>query len=93
MDENNQEILVSLDSEFGLHARPAALLAREAQKFSSDIWLGFDGREVDAKSILDILTLAAPNGSTLRILARGSDAQDAVRHIRRLIMGRFEEKG
>jgi phosphocarrier protein HPr len=93
VDDNNLEINVSLDYEYGLHARPAAVLAREAQKFSSDIRLSYDGREVDAKSILDILTLAATNGSDLRIKARGEDAPDAVRRIRELIASRFEEAG
>ncbi len=92
MDDNNFEVHVSLDNEFGLHARPAAILAKEAQRFSSDIRLSFDGKEVDAKSILDILTLAATNGSDLRIKARGEDAPAALRRIKELIAARFEEK-
>ncbi len=92
MDDNALEIHVSLDNEFGLHARPAAVLAKEAQKFSSDIRLSFGGKEVDAKSILDILTLAATNGSPLRIKASGDDAPDAVKRMKELITGRFEEK-
>jgi len=89
VNDKDLEIQVSLDNEFGLHARPAAILAREAQKFSSDIRLSFNGREVDAKSILDILTLAATRGSPLSIKASGEDAPDAVRRIRELITGRF----
>ncbi len=91
MNDNDLEIDVNLDSDFGLHARPAAILAKEAQKFSADISLSFDGKEVDAKSILDILTLAAPNGSALRIRASGADAPDAVTRIRELISGRFQD--
>jgi len=83
---------VSLDNEFGLHARPAAILAKEAQKFSSDIRLLLDGREVDAKSILDILTLAATSGSVLIIRARGDDAPAAVKRIKQIISARFEAK-
>jgi len=89
VNDKDLEIQVSLDNEFGLHARPAAILAKEAQKFSSDIRLSFNGREVDAKSILDILTLAATSGSPLSIRASGEDAPEAVRRIRELITGRF----
>ncbi len=92
MEDNNLEICISLDNEFGLHARPAAILAKEAQKFTSDIRLLSDGREVDAKSILDILTLAATNGSDLIVRASGKDAPEALRRIRELITGRFEAK-
>lgn len=92
LNDNNLEIDVNLYNDFGLHARPAAILAREAQKFSSDISLLFDGKEVDAKSILDILTLAAPSGSALKIKARGEDAREAVNRIKELVAGRFEEK-
>ena len=89
MENNHLEIQVSLDHEYGLHARPAAVLAREAQKYSSDIRLCFDGREVDAKSILDILTLAATHGSFLKIRAKGEDAPEAIQRIKELIAGGF----
>jgi len=92
VDKNISEINISLDNVFGLHARPAAILAKEAQKFSSDITLSFDGKEVDAKSILDILTLAAPHGSALSIKASGEDAPEAVRRIKELITARFKVK-
>ncbi|RQD56906.1 MAG: HPr family phosphocarrier protein [Desulfonatronovibrio sp. MSAO_Bac4] len=90
VDQSNLEIKIHLDNEYGLHARPAAVLAKEAQKFSSEIQLCFDGREVDAKSILDILTLAVPHGGSLSIRASGADAREAVKHIKKLINGRFE---
>ncbi len=93
VDDNTLQVKVSLDNEFGLHARPAAILAKEAQKFSSDIRLSHDGKEVDAKSILDILTLAATHGSALCIKASGEDAPEAVRRIKELISRRFEVRG
>lgn len=68
-------------NEQGLHARPAAKLAQEAQKFSSTIQLSMGDQVVDAKSILDILSLAAGRGCGLEISAEGLDAEEAVEHL------------
>ena len=76
-------------NEQGLHARPAARLAQEAQKFHSDIHLRHEGEDVDAKSILDILTMALGHGSELEVRADGPDAQDALRHLGELFRNRF----
>ena len=76
-------------NEQGLHARPAARLAQEAQKFACDIHLRHDGGDVDAKSILDILTMAAGQGSELQLRADGPDAVDALRHLGELFRNRF----
>ena len=61
----------------GLHARPAARLAQEAQRFTSDISLRSDDASADAKSMLDILSLALPEESRITLLARGDDARQA----------------
>ncbi|HKK33014.1 MAG TPA: HPr family phosphocarrier protein [Desulfomicrobiaceae bacterium] len=82
---------VSVRNELGLHARPAARIAQEAQKYEANIFFCQDEREVDAKSILDILTLAAPRGSGLRIKAYGADAREALASISRLFEERFGE--
>ena len=87
--EVNRHVCV-LD-DMGLHARPAARLAQEAQKFASDIHLVAGGQEVDAKSILDILTLAVGSGTTLTLRARGEDAREAVEHLERLFRNKFQE--
>ena len=63
---------VTLHTRGGLHARPAARLAQEAQNFSSD------NGTADAKSMLDILSLAISTGCTLTLLARGDDAREAL---------------
>jgi phosphocarrier protein len=76
-------------NEQGLHARPAARLAQEAQKFACDISLALGEERVDAKSILDILTLAAGHGSELELRAAGPDARDALAHLGALIRNRF----
>jgi phosphocarrier protein len=77
-------------NEMGLHARPAAKLAQEAQKFAADIFLRQGEQEVDAKSILDILSLAAGSGCTLEVKARGDDAPKAVDHIEMLFRNKFQ---
>jgi phosphocarrier protein len=80
---------VSVLNEQGLHARPAAVLAREAQRFPCDVRIVQNGDEVDAKSILDILTLAAGHGTNLDIVAEGPLADEAVSHLARLFQKRF----
>ena len=69
---------VTLHTRGGLHARPAARLAQEAQNFSSDIQIQSDNGTADAKSMLDILSLAISTGCTLTLLARGDDAREAL---------------
>ncbi len=88
--EASRQVMVR--NELGLHARPAGKLAQEAQKFACDIVLAVGEQQVDAKSILDILTLAAGRGSEVSILARGKDAPQAVEHLANLIKGRFGEE-
>ncbi len=89
--DNSVCALVRVANELGLHARPAARLAQEAQKFESVIVLATDSQQVDAKSILDILTLAAPRGCGLTIKASGEDARAAVERLTGLFRERFGE--
>jgi phosphotransferase system HPr (HPr) family protein len=69
----------------GLHARPADLFAKLARRFGSTIEVVKDGKRVDGKSILDVLTLAADKGTMLTIVARGDDADEAVEALVRLV--------
>jgi len=82
--------LVCVLNESGLHARPAARLSQEAQKFQADISIGMSGRTVDAKSILDILTLAAGHGANLELRATGVDAHAALEQLAGLFKNRFQ---
>ena len=75
----------------GLHARPSTQIATTAGKFESEMTIGKDGLSVDAKSVLELLMLAAECGSELTITADGSDAEDAVASIVELVEGRFGE--
>lgn len=69
----------------GLHARPAALFVKEAKKFSAEIKVSHGGREVNAKSSLQILTIGAKKGDTIKILAEGDDAEQATEALSDLI--------
>lgn len=62
----------------GLQARPAALFVQEANRFSSDIFLEKDGKKVNAKSIMGLMSLAVGSGSEISIIADGDDEQDAL---------------
>lgn len=82
---------IPIINKLGLHARAAAKLVHMAARFSSDIKLRKGTEEVDAKSILGILLLAAAKGTMITITATGSDEQEALDSIERLILGRFDE--
>jgi phosphocarrier protein HPr len=88
-EQDGFSLRVRVLSDQGLHARPAARIAQEAQKFGCDIEMAHNGSVVDAKSILDILTLAAGQGSELELRAKGPEARDALAHLGSLIRNRF----
>lgn len=73
----------------GLHARPAELVARTALKFTSKVELIHDTLRVDAKSILNVLTLGAQQGTQLVIETNGEDAEQAAEAIERLVASGF----
>ena len=82
---------VVVANEHGLHARPAGKLAQQAMAFDADILIVNDDQEVDAKSILDVLTLAAGPGDVLEIRASGEDADAALDALQTLFKNKFEE--
>ena len=78
MHENTCTRTAVVSNPKGLHMRPALLVVQLAAKFQSQVEITKDRLKVDARSVLDVMTLAATNGSSLVITARGSDAQAAV---------------
>jgi phosphocarrier protein HPr len=82
---------VMITNKLGLHARAAAKLVHTASEFESEIFVGTDHEEVNAKSILGILTLAATKGTPLNVRADGSDEGEAVRAIVQLFADKFGE--
>jgi phosphocarrier protein len=83
--------LLEIVNPLGLHARAASKLVALANKFSSDVWVGRDGREVNGKSILGVLMLAAAKGSRIEIRCDGKDASDAFEAIAALVNDGFGE--
>lgn len=79
-------------NKLGMHARPAAMFVRVANKFSSEIWVEKDGEEINGKSIMGLMLLAAGCGSRLKVTATGSDAADALKEIEELIARKFDEE-
>jgi phosphocarrier protein HPr len=77
----------------GLHARPADMFVKLASKYQAKVEVIKDGERVDGKSILNILTLAAVEGTPLTIEATGPDAQAALDALAELIMRNFDEEG
>lgn len=82
---------VEIVNRAGMHARPAAELVKLAGTFQADVRLEKDGLEVNGKSIMGVLMLAAEQGSSLKISARGDDAEDAVSAISELVARGFDE--
>jgi phosphocarrier protein len=78
-------------NKLGIHARVAAKIVETANRFHADVVLEKDGYEVNGRSILDILTLYCPKGSSLTVRFKGVDAVDAMDTLSDLIEGKFGE--
>ena len=76
----------------GLHARPAAEIVKISARFQSEVTLVHDGMEVNGKSIMGVMMLAAECGATLVLRAEGSDADGAVEALAALILNKFGER-
>lgn len=83
---------VEVLNEFGIHARPAAMIVKAAGEYDSEIFLEKDGNQVSAKSIMGLLTLEGFQGARLRLIAEGSDAQKAVTALEELFVNKFFEE-
>jgi len=76
---------VKIANKLGIHARPAALIAKTAGEYKSEIKIEKDGVEINAKSIMGIMMLAAEYNSTITITARGSDEKEAVKKLKEVL--------
>jgi phosphocarrier protein HPr len=83
---------VTILNKYGLHARPAAEFVKLANRFASEIWVAKDQVEVNGKSIMGVMMLAAERGSSVAIRATGDDAVEAVEALERLVAERFGEE-
>ena len=81
---------VTISNELGLHARPAMTFVELANQYKSDVRIQKDDQTVDGKSIMQVMMLAATQGTRLKITAEGEDAEEAISALQQLIESNFE---
>ena len=82
---------ITIVNRLGLHARPAALFVKVASRFRAEVWVKKDNDEVNGKSIMGLMMLAAGQGSKLQIRCEGPDADRALEEVESLIQAKFNE--
>lgn len=92
---NNQDQPITKEftilNRLGLHARPSAMFVKAANRFKSEMWVEKDGEQVNGKSIMGLMMLAAGQGSKLNVTCEGPDAEKALAEIEALVLRRFDE--
>ena len=83
---------ITVVNKLGIHARPAALFVKTANRFACDIFVQKDGEKINGKSIMGLMMLAAGPGSKLIIHASGADARQAIAEIEALVKRKFDEE-
>lgn len=85
--------VLTVQNKMGIHARPAAMIVRISNKYpSTEIWVEKDGEEVNGKSIMSLMMLAAGKGSVLKFIAQGGDAEKMLDEIESLFNRKFDEE-
>ncbi len=92
LSETIKEAVVTISNRLGLHARPAMAFVDAANTFQSDIRVVKGEQEVDGKSIMQMMMLAATKGTELKIVATGEDAESAVTALVALVESKFDEE-
>ncbi len=89
----DEEIVKNLkvQNQYGIHARPAALLVKAAGKYECDVFIEKDGNKVSCKSIMGLMTIEGYPGSTMRVTTLGVDASEAMAEIEELFVNKFYE--
>src|SRR2546430_512326 len=82
---------LTIVNRLGLHARPSAMFVKICSRHKADIWVEKDGEQVNGKSIMGLMMLAAGHGSKLRVICEGPDADRALQDIEDIIERRFDE--
>ncbi|MCQ2578548.1 MAG: HPr family phosphocarrier protein [Treponema sp.] len=86
------EKILTVQNRAGIHARPAAIIAQTANKFQSEVILAHEDTEVNAKSIMGVITMAAGYNTTLTLKVEGPDESECAATIQALFDSRFEEE-
>ncbi|MFP4352248.1 MAG: HPr family phosphocarrier protein [Puniceicoccaceae bacterium] len=89
--EGTDSFALTVGNKMGIHARPAAMIVRIANRFDGDIWVEKDGEKVNGKSIMGLMMLAAGPGSVLRFSAEGGQVSDLKKQMTELFDKKFEE--
>ena len=82
---------VTVENQVGLHARPATFFIQKANEFKSSIWIEKEGRKVNAKSLLGVLSLGITKGTEIKIIADGVDEDEALNALETLIDSNFND--
>lgn len=82
---------VTVSNKLGIHARPAAQFVKTASQFEAEILVEKDGEEINGKSIMGLMMLAAGHGSVLKLIAEGPDAEEALQSLEDLVVRNFGE--
>ncbi len=85
------EATTTIENKQGIHARPASLFVQTASKFKSKIKIKAKGKEVDAKSILMIMSMGLVKGTEITLVAEGPDEAEAVQALKELVDSKFNE--
>lgn len=85
------EKMYKISNRLGLHARPASLFVKTTTRFASSVKIIKDGQEIDGKSIMGLLMLAAGPGTELKIVADGPDESDVLKSLDDLFERRFDD--
>jgi phosphocarrier protein HPr len=85
-----KELIIS--NKLGIHARPAALFVKTANRFACEIFVEKDGEKINGKSIMGLMMLAAGPGSKVILHVRGTDAPQAIAELEALVQRKFDEE-
>ena len=83
---------LTISNKLGIHARPAAMFVKAANRFACDIFVEKDGEKINGKSIMGLMLLAAGCGSRLRVTVTGGDANEMIKALEELIARKFDEE-
>lgn len=86
-----KSVELTVQNAVGLHARPATLFVKAAQKYAAEVTVTYAEQTVNAKSLLALLTLAVGQGAVIRVAADGADADAALAELQSLVEGNFGE--
>ena len=84
-----KEVDLIIRNAMGLHVRSASKLAKAATRFKSQVFISYDGLEVNAKSIMGVMMLAAEEGALIKVRADGEDEGDAIAALKALVESKF----